>query len=63
MGAQLTLAVTGPLKGLAYIILLPLVGISAIFVLVIRKLAAVRQRLSKPLVTPRDYDKPRQASL
>jgi len=59
----MTLAVTGPLKGLAYIILLPLVGISAIFVLVIRKLAAMLQRLSKPLVAPRDNDKPRQASL
>jgi hypothetical protein len=57
------LTVVGPLKGLAYIILLPLVGISAIFVLVIRKPAALRQRLSKSLVTPRDNDKPHQASL
>ncbi len=46
------LTVVGPLKGLAYIVLLPLIGIFAIFLLGIRKLAALRQLLSKlPVAT------------
>ena len=35
---QLILAITGPLKGLVYIIFLPVIGIFAIFMLGIRKL-------------------------
>jgi len=42
---RLILVVTGPLKGLAYIILLPLVGTFAIFLLGIRRLGLMLQAL------------------
>ena len=63
MGAQLILTIVGPLKGLAYIVLLPLIGIFAIFLLGIRKLAALRLLLSKSPVATRDYDNQHQARL
>jgi len=59
---QLILAITGPLKGLVYIIFLPIIGIFAIFMLGIRKLAVALQVLRELLAAPRDNDNPRQAS-
>ncbi|MFC1874454.1 hypothetical protein ACFLYX_04045 [Chloroflexota bacterium] len=59
---QMMSAIAGPLKGLAYIVFLPLIGICATILLGIRKLISILKLLAKLRLALRGNDKPRRAS-
>ena len=58
MRKQLILAVAGPLKGLIYVVFLPLIGTLTILVIGIHKLAMALKMSSKPPSAPQDKKNP-----
>lgn len=58
MKKQSVMAVVGALKGLAYVIFLPLIGVFMVVMIVVRKLAITLRMAAKSSSPPQDSESP-----